>query len=82
MPTQRPTALRRGNRTKSNEKGTQVMGKQITVSFEQDVPEEQLEELREKIRKILRGEAVAEAEVVGQWSGGDPGNVGSVPGLR
>ncbi len=43
------------------------MGKTITVTFEKDVPEPQLEELRTKIRAVLRGEAVPEAEVVGQW---------------
>jgi hypothetical protein len=43
------------------------MGKTITVTFETDVPEPQLEEIRNKIRLILRGEAVPEAEVVGQW---------------
>jgi hypothetical protein len=43
------------------------MGKTITVTFQDDLPEPQLEELRNKIRMILRGEAVPEAEVVGQW---------------
>ena len=43
------------------------MGKTITVTFQDEIPEPQLEELRNKIRMILRGEAVPEAEVVGQW---------------
>lgn len=55
------------------------MAKTITVTFKNDVPESQLEALREKIRKVLRGEAVPEAEVVGQWNPGDPGSVGSTP---
>ncbi len=42
------------------------MGKTITVEFENDVPEEQLDVLREKIRKVIAGEAVPEDEVVGQ----------------
>ena len=60
------------------------MAKTITVSFDQDLPEEHLEELREKIRKVLRGEAVPEAEVVGQFDPrhGGGGNVGSTPGVR
>jgi hypothetical protein len=55
------------------------MAKSITVTFQKDVPEAQLELLRDKIRKVLRGEAVPEAEVVGQWNPGDPGSVGSTP---
>lgn len=42
------------------------MGETITVTFDEDVPEEQLEEIREKFRKVLNGEAVPEPEVVGQ----------------
>ncbi len=57
------------------------MGKTITVTFDNDVPEEALEAVREKIRKVLRGEAVPEAEVVGQWDPtGGHGNVGTSPG--
>ncbi len=57
------------------------MAKSITVSFKDDVPEEQLEGIREKIRAVLRGEAVAEAEVVGQWDPtGGHGSVGTSPG--
>ena len=44
------------------------MAKTITVTFENDMGEEELEGLREKIRMVLRGEAVPAAEVVGQWS--------------
>lgn len=55
------------------------MASEIKVTFKQDVPEAQLEALRDKIRKLLRGEAVPEAEVVGQWNPGDPGSVGSTP---
>jgi hypothetical protein len=56
------------------------MPKEITVTFDKDIPDEQLEELREKIRKVLRGEAVPEAEVVGQWNPNDPsgGRVGRI----
>jgi len=53
------------------------MAKQITVTFDKDLPEAQLELLREKIRKVLRGESVPENEVVGQWSPNDPSSVGS-----
>ncbi len=59
------------------------MGKNIQVNFESDVPEEQLEIIRDKIRKVLRGEAVAAEEVVGQF---DPrrggGSVGATPRVR
>jgi hypothetical protein len=60
------------------------MAKTITVSFDNDMPEEGLEDLREKIRKVLRGEAVPEAEVVGQYdpNRGGGSNVGSTPGVR
>jgi len=46
------------------------MSKTITITFEKDIPEENLEILRAKIRKVIAGEAVPEDEVVGQW---DPG---------
>ena len=61
------------------------MGKTITVTFDDDIPEEQLEQVREKIKKVLRGEAVPEPEVVGQWDPqGGHGNIGTSPsgGLR
>ena len=60
------------------------MAKTITVSFDKDMPEESLEQLREKIRMVLRGEAVPEAEVVGQYDPrhGGGSNVGSTPGVR
>jgi len=56
------------------------MPKTITVTFDKDIPDEELEQLREKVRKVLRGEAVPEAEVVGQWSLSDPsgGRVGRI----
>ena len=57
------------------------MSKTITVSFGQDMPEDKLEEIRQKIRKILAGESVPEAEVVGQWDPtGGHGSVGTSPG--
>jgi len=57
------------------------MGKTITVTFDDDIPEEQLEQVREKIKKVLRGEAVPEPEVVGQWDPqGGHGNIGTSPG--
>lgn len=60
------------------------MAKQITVSFDNDVPEKELEQLREKIRMVLRGEAVPEPEVVGQSRGGIGGgsNVGNPSDFR
>ena len=56
------------------------MAKTITVTFDNDGPEEELNAIREKFRKVLRGEAVAEPEVVGQWDPqGGHGNLGTTP---
>ena len=47
------------------------MSKTITITFDKDIPEQHLEVIKGKIRAVLRGEAVPEDEVVGQW---DPGS--------
>jgi len=46
------------------------MGSTINVNFNTDLPEEDLEMFREKIRTILRGDAVPAAEVLGQVAPG------------
>ena len=42
----------------------------ITLTFERDVPAAELEALRDKIRRVLRGEAVPGVEVAGQSATG------------
>lgn len=55
------------------------MGSTINVNFNTDLPEEDLEMIRDKIRMLLRGEAIPAAEVLGQRAkDSDKGDVGTV----